>query len=58
MKNLTEVLKSSDIEFLLDQIKLRREMINTMIGWLYPTILKDEICEIQKHIDRLDSGIL
>jgi hypothetical protein len=25
----------------------RQQLINTMVGWLYPSILRDEICAIR-----------
>jgi hypothetical protein len=36
-------------EELEEQIKVRRELLGQMVGWLYTSVLNDEIEELQKR---------
>lgn len=32
------------------EIKKRRELLNQMVGWLYPAILADEITQLSERL--------
>lgn len=46
-------LQSLSIEQIDKEIKLRKDLINEMVGWLYPTILRDEICQLVLQRNKL-----
>lgn len=48
-KHLT--IEECDIE-----IEKREKQIMQMVGWLYPSIVRDEIAEIRQHQETLRAG--
>lgn len=48
-----EKLTLSQIEW---QIELRRKQMGSMVGWLYPSILRDEITTLNELRHRLKFG--
>ncbi len=51
MKSLEEALKL-DPTAILEEIKVRRELIKQMVGQLYPSILTSEIEKLYEEYDR------
>jgi len=47
---LDSVLEFESISKLEDQVTIRRELIDKMVGQLYPSILEDEISKINNRI--------
>lgn len=50
MKLINEVLWMTELKDLKNEIQTRYEMISTMVGSLYPSIVSDEIRQIESHI--------
>ena len=45
-----EELEKMDKSTLENEIKKRRELLNQMVGWLYPAIITDEIIQLQERL--------
>jgi hypothetical protein len=45
-----EELDKMDVLTLEKEIKSRRELMDQMVGWLYPAILADEIIQLQERL--------
>jgi len=46
MLSIDEALKLTDIDKIHEQVSLRWELIRKMVGRLYPSILRNEICQL------------
>jgi hypothetical protein len=50
MLSLKEIPEDSDAEVLREQIEIRRNLLNQMVGSLYPSILADEIIALNERL--------
>lgn len=55
MKSLEEA-KKLDLDGILKEISDRRTMLGQMVGWLYPSILRDEIVALDQEWKRKKYG--
>lgn len=39
-----------DENLIREQIEVRRKLLPQMVGWLYPSILSDEIAKLQERL--------
>lgn len=51
--NVAECLNITDVNVLIEQTNVRRNLIKTMVGNLYPNLVADEIATINNHIAKL-----
>jgi len=47
-----EQLDKMDTPTLEKEIKSRRELMDQMVGWLYPAILRDEIIQLSERLQQ------
>jgi hypothetical protein len=53
IKDINEVLSLTNIADLQTEINIRKKLAESMLGWLYPNILLNEIHQIQDRITAL-----
>lgn len=56
MKTLTEALRDTSIESTENEIKIRQNLIEQMVGTIYPSILNDEITMLNVKLTQLKSN--
>jgi hypothetical protein len=49
-------LESMDLETVNVEIERRYELLNQMVGWLYPSIVNDEIKQLLKRKGKLNDS--
>lgn len=53
MRHITEALLLESIEEIEEEVKKRSELGQQMVGQLYPSILYDEICQLNARCSDL-----
>ena len=53
MKDINEALKLESIEEIEQEVKKRGELRQRMVGRLYPSIIHDEICQLNARCSDL-----
>lgn len=56
MKTLTEALRDTSIESTENEIKIRQNLIEQMVGTIYPSMLNDEITMLNVKLTQLKSN--